>query len=194
MLDRRPLRLPRRVWRGLSGVYAASQTREAIWEALWARRTIGVTGDRIELAFTLNGAPMGSELPATAERQIEVEVSGWDDVAMIEVLRDNAVIHRHFPEDHADLSDPFAGPVKCRIEFGWGAWTALGIPRVADWEMLVRVDGAALRRYMPCFQSGPMDEERRNVVREFDDAALPLAVLHLARGLLRRDADERGGL
>lgn len=157
---------------GLTGVYADAQTREAIWEALWARRTVGVTGDRIELAFTLNGAPMGSELDATSERHIEVEVSGWDDVAMIEVLRNNTVIHRHFPEDHADprfsASDPFATPVKCRVEFGWGPWTALGIPRVADWEMILRVGEGALRRYMPCFQSGPMDEKRRNRVLEFD--------------------------
>ncbi len=154
---------------GLTGVYASEHTRAAIWEALWARRTIGVTGDRIELAFTLNGEPVGSELPPTSWRHIEVEVSGWDDVAMVEVLRNNRVIHRYFPEDHADLDAPFNAPVKCRVEFGWGPWTALGIPRVADWEMLLRVDGGTMRRYMPCFQSGPMDEERRNRVLEFDE-------------------------
>ncbi len=155
---------------GLIGVYAGVRTRAAIWEALWARRTIGVTGDRIELWFALNGQPLGSTVPHTRERRIEVEVSGWDDVAMVEVLRNNRVIHRHFPEDHAAPSQPFAGPVKCRIEYGWGPWTALGIPRTADWLMETRLRGARFLRYMPCFQSGPMDEERRNRVHEFDDA------------------------
>jgi len=152
---------------GLAAVYAQQKTRASIWDALWARRTYGVTGDRIELMFTINGAPMGSILPQVETRQIEVSARGWDDVAMIEVLKNNKVIHRHFPEDHADLSDPFAGPAKCRVEFGWGPWKALGIPRTVDWRMQVRVDGARLRTYMPCFQSGPMDEERRNKVLEF---------------------------
>ena len=152
---------------GLAAVYAEAKTRKAIWEALWARRTYGVTGDRITLSFTLNGAMMGSILPQTPNRYIVVAASGWDDVAMIEVLKNNRVIHRYFPEDHADASDPFAGPVKCRIEFGWGPWTALGIPRTADWLLEARVEGSRFRSYMPCFQSGPMDEERRNRVLEF---------------------------
>jgi len=153
---------------GLIGVCATQCTRAAIWEALWARRTIGVTGDRIELGFTLGGAPLGSVVPRATERRIEVEVSGWDDLAMVEVLRNNRVIHRHFPEDHADPAQPFAGLVKCRVEYGWGPWTALGIPRTADWRMEVRLSGGRLVRYQPCFQSGPMDEERRNRVLEFD--------------------------
>ena len=154
---------------GLAAVYSEEKTRASIWEALWARRTYGVTGDRIQLTFTLNGAIMGSILPQTEKRRIEISVRGWDDVAMIELLKNNKVIHRHFPEDHADLSDPFAGPVKCRVEFGWGPWAALGIPRTADWLIDARLQGGRFRTYMPCFQSGPMDEERRNKVLEFDE-------------------------
>ena len=152
---------------GLAAVYAEEKTRASIWEALWARRTYGVTGDRIALSFTLNDAMMGSVIPWTLDRHIQVGVRGWDDLTMVEVLKNNRVIHRHFPEDHADLRDPFAGPVLCRIEFGWGPWTALGIPRTADWLFEAGLEGYRFRRYMPCFQSGPMDEERRNKVLEF---------------------------
>ena len=152
---------------GLAAVYAEEQTRASIWDALWARRTYGVTGDRIELQFTINGAMMGSTLPQTNNRHVEVSVRGWDDIAMVEVLRNNRIIYRHFPEDHADVKDPFAGPVKCRVEFGWGPWAALGIPRTADWNMLVTISGGTFVGYMPCFQSGPMDEERRNRVNAF---------------------------
>ncbi|MBM4043960.1 MAG: DUF3604 domain-containing protein [Planctomycetes bacterium] len=152
---------------GLAAVYATARTRAALFEALRARRTYAVTGDRIELLFTVNGAMMGSVLPPTRERRIEIAVRGWDDLAMIELLKDNRVVHRHFPEDQADSCRPFAGPVKCRIEFGWGPWTALGIPRTADWLMAARLERAQFRSHMPCFQSGPMDEHRRNKVLEF---------------------------
>jgi len=154
---------------GLAAVYAEEKTRASIWEALWARRTYGVTGDRIELTFTINDAAMGSILPRTSDRHIEVGVRGWDDIAMVEIVKNNRVLHRHFPEDAADLERPFSGPVLCRIEFGWGPWAALGIPRVADWVMTARLEGGRFGRYMPCFQSGPMDEERRNKVLEFGD-------------------------
>jgi len=152
---------------GLAGVYAKEKTRAAIWDALWSRRTYGVTGDRIELAFSVNDAMMGSTVAPTDTRHIQVDVRGWDDVAMVEVLRNNRVIHRYFPEDAADGCDPFAGPVKCRIEFGWGPWTALGTPRTADWLMQATIEGGRFGRYMPCFQSGPFDEDRRSRVLEF---------------------------
>ncbi len=154
---------------GLAAVYAESQTRAAIWDALWARRCYGVTGDRIGLMFDIDGAIMGSTIPAKGRHTINVWVDGWDDVAMVEVLKNNRVAFRYFPEDHADLSDPFAAPVKCRIEFGWGPWTALGIPRTADWRVLASVSDGRIRRHMPCFQSGPLDEERRNRVVEISD-------------------------
>jgi len=156
---------------GLAGVYAEEKTRAAIWDALWARRTYGVTGDRIELGFWVNDAMMGSVIPAAGGRHIRVEASGWDDLAMVEVLRNNRVVHRHFPEDKAGACDPLAGRVKCRIEFGWGPWTALGCPRTADWTMQASITGGRLLRYMPCFQSGPFDEERRNRVTRFGPKA-----------------------
>ena len=154
---------------GLTAVYAADRTRASVWEALLARRTYGVTGDRIELMFKINDAVMGSILPQTEMRRIHIAVRGWDEVAMIELLKNNNVIYRYFPEDHADLSAPFARPVRCRVEFGWGPWAALGIPRTADWLMQARLERARFRAYMQCFQSGPMDEERRNKVLEFTD-------------------------
>ena len=153
---------------GLAAVYAEERTRESVWEALRARRTYAVTGDRIELHFKLNGAIMGSSLLRTGKRHVEVAARGWDDIATIEVLRNNRVIYRHFPEDHVNLEDPFAGPVKCRIEFGWGPWAALGIPRTADWDIQATISRGKFRSYAPCFQSGPMDEERRNKVLEFN--------------------------
>jgi len=152
---------------GLAAVYAEARTRASIWEGLWARRTYGVTGDRIELDLRVNGAMMGATIPWAAHRHIQVSARGWDDIAMIEVLKNNRVIYRYFPEDHALPQATGAGTVLCRVEFGWGPWAALGIPRVTDWLFEATVERSRFCRYMPCFQSGPMDEERRNRVLEF---------------------------
>jgi hypothetical protein len=81
------------------------------------------------------------------------------------------VVHRCFPEDSAGQAGPLPGLVKCRIEFGWGPWKALGISQTADWRMEIQLQGARLHAVQPCFQSGPMDEERRNKVLSVSDRA-----------------------
>ena len=39
-------------------------SRDGIFEAISARRTYALTGDRIELDFTVDGAPMGATIEA----------------------------------------------------------------------------------------------------------------------------------
>jgi len=51
---------------GLVAVYARELTREALWEALYARRAYATNGCRMALAFSANGVPMGSELAVAA--------------------------------------------------------------------------------------------------------------------------------
>jgi mycothiol synthase len=51
---------PRPYWGGLCAVWAKELTRRSLFEALWARRTVALTGARIVLSFTVNGAWMGS--------------------------------------------------------------------------------------------------------------------------------------
>ena len=79
---------------GLVAAYAKTLTRESIMEALKARRTYGVSGDRIELDFRINDHWMGRTIPATEARSIHVKVKGKDVIDRVEVLRNNEVIHR----------------------------------------------------------------------------------------------------
>jgi len=122
----------------------------------------------------LNDRPMGSEVPAVADRQIDVRVHGQDAIAMIEVIRNGKVIHRHFPEDH------FAGPLhlpgkaKCRIQYGWGPWAALDLGRTCIWDMDVRIEGGRFLRAVPCFQSAPYEEELRDRLRAVSPSRLRL--------------------
>ena len=121
---------------GLAAVWAEALTREGIWEALTQRRCYAVTGDRIGLAFALNGQPMGSVLPCTPQRDIEVAVQGASTLDYVEVLHNNRVIHRESPKPKQPIFDQ---PFKLRLEMGWGELETL-----TDWDVDLRVSGGDL--------------------------------------------------
>lgn len=80
---------------GLVAVYAAENSRKAIFDALWNRRCYGTTGSRIVLDFRLNGAWMGSELMVEdrkAERCFEVEVLGEAPIKRVAIMKNGAEV------------------------------------------------------------------------------------------------------
>lgn len=137
---------------GLAACLARELTRESLWEAFRARRVYGVTGDRIELDFVCNGAPMGSILGYTSRREIRVTVRGSDAIDRIEVLRNGRVIATHCHQGTWDLPQPGArSRFKLRIEPGWG-------PRIGEiplpdqfWEGELRVAGGRMISWEPCW-------------------------------------------
>ena len=147
---------------GLAAVWAKGLTREAIFEAIRHRRTYAVSGDRIRLDFRLNGHRMGCELPYTRRRELAVEVTGWDQVDRVEILKNNRVLHRNFPMDRVPNPASWNEPVLVRFEYGWGPWPALDMTRVCDWDIHITLEGGELGDVQPCFQSGPLEEERRD--------------------------------
>ena len=149
---------------GIAAVYATELTRDAILDAIWHRRTYAVTGDRIEVEFSLNGTMMGGEAEAPGTRHIEARVEGWDEIEAVEVVKNGHMLARSFPSDPPGSDWPER--MKCRIEWGWGPWADLAMERIADWEMSLEAHGCELLAVMRCFQSGPFDEERRNRVLE----------------------------
>ncbi|KPL14312.1 MAG: hypothetical protein AMS23_06985 [Bacteroides sp. SM1_62] len=154
---------------GLMAVYADTLTREAIMDAIKARRTYAVSADRIELDFRLNGHWMGETLPAVSERNILVRVKGQDVIDRVEVLRNNKVIYRNHPIDENTGRSSWDKPILCRIEFGWGPWDFFNLERVTDWEFDIHITNGKIISATPCFQSGPYDENRRNKINRLDD-------------------------
>lgn len=151
---------------GLAAVLATELTREAIFDALRNRRTYAVSGDRIRLDFRLNGQLMGQELPYTRDRQLDVAVTGWDQLDRVEILKNNRVIHRDFPLDRTPSSGSWDRPVLLRFEYGWGPWTALDMTRVCDWDFEITLENGRLEEVQTCFQSGPLEEDRRDRIVE----------------------------
>ncbi|TMV43093.1 hypothetical protein FE783_36305 [Paenibacillus mesophilus] len=107
---------------GRLAVLANAKTREAIWEAILARRTYAVTGDKIACRFAMNGQPMGSEVQAS-ERHFELDVTACDQIDKIVVfknLRPWKVVNGESLIGQDAASPQKAGTYKVRVEMGWG--------------------------------------------------------------------------
>jgi hypothetical protein len=133
---------------GRTGLWACAKTRDAIWEALWARRTYALTGDRIEVQFSVNGEPMGTVLPHTSDREIEFRVVGGAPIDCVDVIK-NGVVLRRFSQ--VDFSQREAATLRTKLllEVGWGA---RGVR--ADWDVQFGISGGRLLAVEPRFR-GP---------------------------------------
>ena len=72
---------------GLAAAVAPALTREAIFDALYQRRTYGTTGARILLDFRVNEAPMGGETTVDGAPRLRLEAHGTDVIESVEILR-----------------------------------------------------------------------------------------------------------
>lgn len=176
---------------GLAGVFAEELSREAILDAIWKRRTIAITGDRIRVKSTLNDQWMGSELNYVRDREITVEAEGKDEIERVDILKNNRVVARYFPEDHMRERIQRSGEWLCRLELGWGPWADLDMARIADWDVTIKVRDGKIRDATPFFQAGPYDENRRDRILERTEDSLRLQV-HTSRLQAFEDAATKG--
>jgi len=83
----------------MMGVYAEENSREAIFDAIFARRTYATTGDRIVLWFEAGGHPMGSEYEPDAPPQFEIKVQGTAPIRAVHLKKDGEVLKTFRPQD-----------------------------------------------------------------------------------------------
>ena len=159
---------------GLMAAVATELTRPALLEAIRARRTYALTGDRIEVEFSVDGAPMGATIAAGRQAEVAFSVRGRDELDVVEVIQDGRVVHRAYADDLPDESQVFSRPVQVRLEWGWGPWGALALERICDWAMDVSVSGGRIERFFPCLSSMPFDEQRRHRFERRGEAGLAI--------------------
>jgi hypothetical protein len=137
---------------GRAAVWATDCTREAIWDALLARRTYGVTGDRIELDFSINGQPMGSVLQSSRTVAAEVTAVGSHAIDRIELVHNGRVVAT--ANHTGNWAPPAAGTAcyKFRVEAGWGPAERYGFkPKGIGWAMRLDLDGGTIVGAERCF-------------------------------------------
>lgn len=132
---------------GKMAVWAEEKSRAAIWEAMLARRTYAVTGDRIECEFWVNGAPMGSILPESdGMRTIRYHVKGCYKLDKVVIFKNLKPIHI----DEGLLLTPAPQDRHCkfRVEMGWGN----NQQELFRWLGSVSVRGGRILSAEPCFR------------------------------------------
>ncbi len=80
---------------GLAAVYARDLSRDAIWEAIRARRVYATTGCRAVLRFHMGSVKMGSVAPLTTpdmERTLSVSVLGDAPIARVTIVKNNVPV------------------------------------------------------------------------------------------------------
>jgi hypothetical protein len=87
---------------GLAAILAEDCTREAVLEALRARRAYATSGQRIVLRVTLDERPMGATVPVGAD-QLVVEVVGTAPIEVVDLVRSGRVVETR----HGDGSASF---------------------------------------------------------------------------------------
>jgi len=135
---------------GRMAAWAETLSRDAIWSAIKARRAVALTGDRIVLAFSINGALMGAVLPSATVRDISVAVEGGHALDYVEVLHNNRVLHRVGPFANTGSArdcSPYAAPLKTYLEVGWGE-KGLNV----DWEVDLAIVNGRLVDVEPRFR------------------------------------------
>jgi hypothetical protein len=152
-------RLIRNLRNGLTAVYAKELTREAIWEALHARRTYATTGERIRLLFQVDGADMGSEITTTGFPKISFQVEGTKPIERVDLFRGVETI------DSWTVSPPVEQEEDSTLlRVLWGGTEQKGTARLqrVDWTGSLSATGGRLELIEPInFQS--YDDDARLV-------------------------------
>ena len=155
---------------GRLAVLAPVKTRQAIWEAILARRTYAVTGDKIACQFRVNGADLGSEIAADGAREIALAVRACDGFDKIIVYK-NSRPWRVICGESTSASTA-AGVFKVRVELGWGR-SEVGF----HWDVEAGIRDGSLLSVEPCFRGLSVLSPSRDKADDPDINALNNEVL-----------------
>lgn len=160
---------------GKMAVWAEEKTRKSIWEAMLARRTYAVTGDRIECEFSVNGHAMGEvvrqENDGSWQRRIDFSVRACypiDKIVVYKNLKPFSFVEGLFLE-----SDDSDRCFKFRVEMGWGNSDLL-----YTWHGAVRVVNGSIKSVEPCWRGrsvlapSGVDTSGYDDVNDIEDAIL----------------------
>jgi hypothetical protein len=78
----------------LTGVWARELTREAIWDALWARRCYATNGERVILDVRVDGAPVGSDGVVVNGVAVHCKVRSPRTIQYVDLIRDGTRVRR----------------------------------------------------------------------------------------------------
>lgn len=125
---------------GYTGVYAKELTREALWDAIWARRVYGTTGERIIVHVESDGHLMGEEYTGSKSPEIKIRIHGTASIQDVEVYNWEEKIYKH----------PFAKPrndSETLFKVEWSGAKVRSRPKVVTWDGGLVVKNGKIKEY-----------------------------------------------
>ena len=175
---------------GLLGVLAEDLNRGAIMDAINSRRTWALTGDRIEVDFTVDGNVMGSTIQTGSAIEVVYDIQGRDEMDVVELVQDGRIVHRAYANPDVPLDEAMGDKFQIRLEWGWGPWGDLALERICDWAFDLKVHNGRILRAFPCLQSGPFVEERRHRVAQLSETAMAIQSYSGRKGAYRQNPNQ----
>jgi hypothetical protein len=132
---------------GRIGVYTDKLDRDEIWNKMGTRHICGVTGDKIKIDFSINGAAQGDVIKAS-KRDVFVGVEGMNFIDYVDIIKNGRLLAR--------LNGPFTGgPVpdsgtvraKVHLDFGWNREE-----EYIHWQGQVKLSEGRILSYQTCFR------------------------------------------
>lgn len=136
---------------GLAGVWAKSNSKDDIWDAMLNKRVYGFSKNRIQLWMDVEGSPMGSTIKSSDTNQkVNVEVVGNSKVRTIELIH-NGQLEDIYIHKADKASDKFK--FKSKFEFGWGP-NPVTYPSITnrDWHIVLESE-AKIVNYEPSYSN-----------------------------------------
>ena len=104
---------------GRIGVLADTLDKDVIWDGMGRRHIMGVTGDKIKVDFSINGATMGDVIKDPGKREIFVNVEAQNYIDYVDVVKNTRVIARLDGPFVAELPSGDSVRAKVHLDFGW---------------------------------------------------------------------------
>jgi hypothetical protein len=112
---------------GYTGVYSKELTRESIWEAIWARRVYGTTGERIVVYVESDGHLMGEEYSSRTVPEIKVKIHGTAPLHEVTIYNWEKPVYKH----------PFSSPrneEEKHFKIEWSGARVKSRPKMVTWD------------------------------------------------------------
>jgi hypothetical protein len=132
-------------------VLAPELTRQAVFDALRARRCYGTSGPRIDLQVEMDGAPVGSILPWRKIALIHATVLGTAPLESLSLYQGREMIHQVRPAAFESI----AGSRRIRVT--WGGARMRGRGRRVTWDGTIHLAGAQIEQAGTVGFDSPLD-------------------------------------
>jgi hypothetical protein len=131
---------------GRMAVYATAPSRDALWDAMQARRTNALTGHNIHLLAAVGEVMQGGIVRSMRQATMRIEAVGGGFIDAIDIVRNGRLAHRVSPEiTPSPIGD--ALETILYLELGWGARGSSH-----PWDCAITVDGGEILGVEPRFR------------------------------------------